>query len=76
MQCIHPFIFRRVKTAIDCKSVNTKDNDNKNKLWTKTWTIIIVNVQARRLLWLIQSLLLFFFVYFSVTLLLDMPPYH
>ena len=64
MQCIHPFIFRRVKTAIDCKSVNTKDNENKNELWTKTWTIVNVNVQAGRLLWLIKSLLLFFFCIF------------
>ena len=40
MRSIHLFILRRAKTAIDCKSVNTKGNENKNKLWTKTWTIV------------------------------------
>lgn len=70
MQCIHPFIFRRVKTAIDLNLWIRRVMKTRIHYGQKMWTI--VNVQARRLLLLIKSC----FVLFFVTLLAYVPPYH
>lgn len=67
---VHPFIFRRVKTAIDLNLWIRRLMKTRIHYGQKMWTI--VNVQARRLSWLIKSC----FVFFFVTLLAYVPPYH